>query len=105
MVLLKTRMIQQGTSGNTEVQYEVKDKVRWIVYDDEPERTGIVYEADHEIDYYFIKVDLKKGETVQMSCGMPGKSILGLVEPVSRDGNVISFTEFKTKNGALTQKS
>ena len=81
------------------MQYEVEDHVRWIVHDDEPERTGTVYEADHECDYYFIKVDLREGETIQMSSGMPGRNILGLVEPKHRDDNVVSLAEFKMRNG------
>ena len=80
------------------MQYEVKDRVRWIVHDDEPELTGTIYEADHECDYYFIKVDLKKGQTTQMSSGMPGRNILGLVNPRPNDGNVVSFEEFKMRN-------
>ena len=70
-------------------RFQKGDRVRWIVHQDEPELTGTVIDADHELDYYVISVDRKNAADRQMRSGMPGKNIIGAA--ADRQGNVISI--------------
>jgi len=50
------------------------DKVSWVNHDDEPIRTGVIYEVDHDLNYYFAVDDLPNGSGIIMSHGSPGKN-------------------------------
>lgn len=70
-------------------QYNIEDRVQWSDWDDEPNKTGMVVEVDRSCDYYNILVDGRSAIDPRMMAGLPGKSIIGLVDPLP--DNVIQF--------------
>ena len=75
--------------------YSVEDRVRWVVWADEPERTGVVLEVDEEFDYYIIREDKKRAGDKQMHVGLPGRSILGLMAALP--DNVVLLDNFRSR--------
>ena len=77
------------------MSYSVEERVRWSVWDDEAERTGVILEVDEEFDYYIICEDLKRANDIQMRVGLPGKSILGLAATLP--DNVVLLDNFRSR--------
>lgn len=73
------------------------DKVSWVNHDDEPTRTGVIYEADHDLDYYFAVDDLPNSSGIVMSHGSPGRhfKLLSRSTDSTVDSNVVRLDDWR----------
>jgi len=79
------------------MKFYIGDKVSWVNYDDEPKCTGVIYEVDHDLDYYFAKDDQPNSRGVIMSHGSPGKNfkLLSRSTDSTEDSNVVCLDDWR----------
>lgn len=81
------------------MKFYIGDKVSWYDHDDEPERTGEIYEVDHDLDYYFAVDDLPNSSGIIMSHGSPGRNFKlvsrSADNPAPTNDNVVCLDDWR----------